>query len=207
MMEVDIRAKYSKGFPVYDENGKSRTEKDTITYNSEFNSFINSIKNKKNTSQSITLREQQSNISKTLVNIDYAQKDYIVIDTFSKLGNWIIHKDTLRIMKFKCQKAIVNFQSDTYTAWFTTELPYSSGPENFFGLPGLILKVSNENHTVGYEALEVKMPYENAIPNFIEIGKTISRSEWLLIVSERNKKAQEAANNYIQKLKYQMQTQ
>lgn len=59
---------------------------------------------------------------------------------------WNILEETNTIDGFKVQKAICkpllnsNYIGDVI-AWFTTDLPFSLGPERYHGLPGLILKL------------------------------------------------------------------
>lgn len=55
--------------------------------------------------------------------------------------DWKISPDTLTVAGYKCQKATAVFFGSPLTAWFTKEIPVSSGPYMFQGLPGLILKV------------------------------------------------------------------
>jgi len=63
--------------------------------------------------------------------------------------NWKIHKDTLTINSYKCNKASVIFSSRDYIAWFTKEIPIANGPYKFVGLPGLIVKIydTKKQHT------------------------------------------------------------
>jgi GLPGLI family protein len=65
----------------------------------------------------------------------------------------------------------------TITAWYTPEIPISQGPENYWGLPGLILEV-NDGKTVvlcskivmnSKEKVEIKAPTN---------GKVISQKEY-----------------------------
>lgn len=57
--------------------------------------------------------------------------------------NWTIENETQLINDFICKKATCYNSGVTFTAWFTEDLPISDGPDKFWGLPGLILKVSN----------------------------------------------------------------
>jgi len=36
----------------------------------------------------------------------------------------------------------------TITAWYTPQIPISQGPENYWGLPGLILEINNGKTTI-----------------------------------------------------------
>jgi len=57
--------------------------------------------------------------------------------------NWQIAADTATILGYLCQKATATFRGRSYEAWFSPEIPVNDGPWKFFGLPGLILKVTD----------------------------------------------------------------
>ncbi len=72
--------------------------------------------------------------------------DKVVTDKFfyydsMKLFTWQIAADTQTVEGYSCQKAECNFRGRDYTAWFTYQIPISSGPLKFGGLPGLICKL------------------------------------------------------------------
>ena len=56
---------------------------------------------------------------------------------------WQIVAETATILGYHCQKATATFRGRNYEAWFSPEIPVNDGPWKFFGLPGLILKVSD----------------------------------------------------------------
>lgn len=60
--------------------------------------------------------------------------------------NWQISPDADSILSFSCQKATCQFRGRSYTAWFTMEIPLSYGPYKFWGLPGLILKIGDNDN-------------------------------------------------------------
>lgn len=56
-----------------------------------------------------------------------------------------VKQDTISGMQV--HKATGDFRGRSYTAWYTQEIPVSDGPYKFAGLPGLIVKISdNEGH-------------------------------------------------------------
>jgi len=59
--------------------------------------------------------------------------------------NWIILSEKSKIGTFEVQKAKVKYGGRDWTAWFTTEIPIQEGPYVFNGLPGLIIKISDDN--------------------------------------------------------------
>ncbi|MCM1137854.1 MAG: GLPGLI family protein [Duncaniella sp.] len=58
--------------------------------------------------------------------------------------DWEISEDTLTVSSYPCMKAICEYGGRKWTAWFTDEIPASFGPWKFSGLPGLIMKVTDD---------------------------------------------------------------
>lgn len=78
----------------------------------------------------------------------------LIKESFHKY-NWKLTKETKKIGKYLCFKAIAEekylsvsngkYYTNVIIAWYTPDIPISSGPSNYFGLPGLILEVSKKN--------------------------------------------------------------
>lgn len=58
--------------------------------------------------------------------------------------NWSILNDKQKIREYNTQKATTEFGGRKWTAWFSTDLPFQDGPYKFFGLPGLIIKIEDD---------------------------------------------------------------
>jgi GLPGLI family protein len=82
-------------------------------------------------------------------------EDNILVKSSSMVTGWTILKDTKKIDQYVCYKAefikkIIarngKEKDIIITAWFAPSLPFSFGPKEFNGLPGLILEL-NQNYT------------------------------------------------------------
>jgi len=83
---------------------------------------------------------------------------------------WSISKETKIIQGFTCRKAEavqlfysvdrdsgeLRTKEQSITAWFTTDLPFSFGPENYGGLPGLVLELSTQGKNYKVEKINIK---------------------------------------------------
>ncbi|MBL0357414.1 MAG: GLPGLI family protein [Chitinophagaceae bacterium] len=68
-------------------------------------------------------------------------------------GKWMIFADTSLINNLRCQKASINFRGRSYIAWFALDIPLSYGPWKFYGLPGLIVKISDTKGHYSFELI------------------------------------------------------
>ena len=92
------------------------------------------------------------------------KNEVIVID---KVGFWEIpYKENLSlnwnmtgmvdtILNYKVFEASIEFSGRKYLAWFAPEISIQEGPYKFFGLPGLILKISDEKSLFTFEAVKI----------------------------------------------------
>lgn len=135
---------------------------------------------------------------------DVMGKEFLIKDALEP-AEWELTGETKKIGNYTAQKAtysrIVDSQrfstgmtemenvKDTIqvTAWFTPEIPVPHGPENYFGLPGLILEVQNSGRTLICEKIELN---PSANPVKIERpkrGKEVSRDEFRAMQEESMK--------------------
>lgn len=67
------------------------------------------------------------------------ENTYLIRDSLRNL-EWRITDETREIAGFECRKAVTRICDSVYVvAFYTDQIPVSSGPETFGGLPGLIL--------------------------------------------------------------------
>ncbi|MGB6082913.1 GLPGLI family protein [Moheibacter sp.] len=68
---------------------------------------------------------------------------------------WKIENEQKPYMDYTVQKAATTFKGRKYIAWFTPEIPISSGPYKFKGLPGLIVEIYDPKKTHHFKLIEV----------------------------------------------------
>lgn len=72
------------------------------------------------------------------------------------LFNWQIDSETATVCGYECFKATCHWRGRDFTAWFTPDIPVEYGPWKFSGLPGLIMKVSDNDGLYSFEAVAVE---------------------------------------------------
>lgn len=58
---------------------------------------------------------------------------------------WKILPEKQKIGEYDAQKATTTFGGREWTAWFSSDIPFSDGPYKFYGLPGLIVKIEDSD--------------------------------------------------------------
>lgn len=71
--------------------------------------------------------------------------------------DWTLHEEdeTLDVMGYECRKATATWRGREWTAWYS-DIPLSSGPWKFNGLPGLILRLEDSKGEHVFEAMATK---------------------------------------------------
>ncbi len=114
-------------------------------------------------------------------------KVYIIEDTL-RPQNWKILNDIKEVAGHICMNA---FWDDTLKmqkvyAWFALDMPVSSGPERFCGLPGLILEVDVNDGAMVITADKIEMKpltTEMDLPKKIK-GKRIHEADYTAIMKK-----------------------
>lgn len=72
--------------------------------------------------------------------------------------NWKTERADSVVCDYQCKKATTTFRGRNYTAWYAVEIPISDGPWKFWGLPGMILKVSDDEGHYSFECESIMKP-------------------------------------------------
>lgn len=75
--------------------------------------------------------------------VNMMSKTYTVKDELPNF-DWKLTRETRTILGNEARKATAEKDGKIITAWYSTKIPAKNGPENYWGLPGLILEVESE---------------------------------------------------------------
>lgn len=76
------------------------------------------------------------------------------------------------------------------TAWYTLQIPVSQGPDDYWGLPGLILEVNADRTTILCTKI-VMNPKEKEIINQPEKGEVVTQAEYTKIITKKMQEMRE----------------
>lgn len=143
---------------------------------------------------------------------DAFDKDFLIVDSLPKY-DWQMTGETKKIGNYTCYKATAVIKprvqeapkedkavsilgavdkETAITAWYTPDIPVSNGPGNYWGLPGLILEVS-DGQTALLCSKVVMNPNERTDIKAPRKGAKVTQAEFDEIVA---KKSQEMMDMY-----------
>ena len=88
----------------------------------------------------------------TITSVDGSSEMFLVEETIPPM-EWEIFPDTMTVLNYLCFKATTTFRGRNYIAWFTMDIPINEGPWKIYGLPGLILRLEDEDGLFVHEAV------------------------------------------------------
>ena len=127
---------------------------------------------------------------------DLLGKVFLIQDSLKK-NAWKLQGETKNIGTYTCFKATLEreVESDlddgskkmqTVTAWYTPQIPVSNGPEEFQGLPGLILEISYDSQTILCSKISINPTKQIKIKQPTS-GTAVNQSEFDAIMVKKMK--------------------
>jgi len=89
-------------------------------------------------------------------NIQYFNLVGMSILTYKEplIKNWKLSNETKIINTINCKKAEIAFKGRNWIAWYSPEIPLPYGPYKFSGLPGLIVKITDDKEEYDFELVK-----------------------------------------------------
>jgi GLPGLI family protein len=153
----------------------------------------------KNTQEKVTVNETEMMGKFFLITDPIENKKWKMTGESKKIGQYNCYKATYekevteRVFSFGSQNQNQN-NMETKTvkvvAWFTPEIPVSTGPSWYQGLPGLILEVNDDKTTILCTKI-VLNPDEKSKIKRPKKGKIISNSDFVVLQDQKRQEARE----------------
>nr|WP_314495966.1 GLPGLI family protein [uncultured Chryseobacterium sp.] len=70
------------------------------------------------------------------------------------IKDWKLIDETKMINTINCKKAEITFKGRNWIAWYSPDIPLPYGPYKFTGLPGLIVKITDDQRDYDFELVK-----------------------------------------------------
>ncbi|MBL1222129.1 GLPGLI family protein [Chryseobacterium sp. L7] len=113
----------------------------------------------------------------------FASAGLVMID--SEIPKWKLEKEFEKINNMNCQKAsLKNYKGRDWEAWFTA-YPLSDGPYKFYGLPGLIIQLSDSKKEHIFNLIKTKKIHSvfSLLP---KNSKVVTQMEYEKLIKNKN---------------------
>jgi GLPGLI family protein len=152
----------------------------------------------KNIQTGIYLEEQDLMGKAFLVRDSLERFDWQLVDEYKQIGNYTCQKATYQTTRERMtvqmgdgeNEATTTTDTVTYTAWYTSQIPVQHGPSEYWGLPGLIMEITNGRTTLICSKL-VLNPTDGVEIEVPTKGKEVSQEEYDEISREKMKEMME----------------
>ena len=128
----------------------------------------------------------------------FMTRNFLVSDSI-KSEPWKLTNKMIKVLDYTCLGAEIVKGDTTITAWFTSEIPISTGPDQFFGLPGLILAIEINGETAFIATSIDLTPPEEGVLSKPDKGKKVTQEEFDKIVEEKIKEYLETIKRKIKR--------
>ena len=85
--------------------------------------------------------------------------------------NWELEDGDTLILGYHCNKAITTYHGRTWTAWYAPDIPLMEGPWKLYGLPGLILRATDDRNEYVFSCIGIEKPQD--IPIRLSVDKVV----------------------------------
>ncbi|MFC1556656.1 GLPGLI family protein [candidate division KSB1 bacterium] len=122
---------------------------------------------------------------------------YFTVKDSIRQKPWKFNNKMAKVLDYTCMGAELAQGGTTFTAWFTPEIPVSTGPDQFYGLPGLILAIEVNGETaIIATSIEFTVPNEEILKR-PDKDMNLSQEEFDRIVADKIKEYREAGGKKI----------
>lgn len=122
--------------------------------------------------------------------IMFMTRNFLVTDKIQKKA-WKLSNKISKVLDYTCMSAELKIKDKTITAWYTPEIPISAGPDEYSGLPGLVLAVQiDEEYAYVATSVELNTPSSSQLSKPTK-GEKFDQKGFDKVVAEKVKEWKE----------------
>jgi GLPGLI family protein len=178
----------------------------SLTFNKEFSNFKNNYDGIIDEDREIALIFSNAE-NQCVTNLETNKNHFVISESelFKKnefilvtdvATAWEITNNTKLINNYRCYEAKLTISKEVsqsnknkvITAWFTSEIPLSLGPNGYSGLPGLILELKDNNVLFFAHKINLNI-FDNLLIKLPVNGKIVDITNYNRLINERIIKA------------------
>lgn len=160
---------------------------------------------------------------KIIEDVEQFSKRFLIVEQMD-IPQWQMGVETKKIGQYTCYKATMEIEDKSIdfgsifgrrrnkqqkdstktkeaekkmlsvTAWYTPQIPVSTGPDKYYGLPGLILELNAGRTTMLCTEVTISKEQTVAIQE-PKKGKEVTRDEYNIIIKEKTEELKERFQN------------
>lgn len=105
-------------------------------------------------------------------------QDWFRYDEDMPVLDWELTDSVVNVLGYECHGAKCRFRGREWTAFYTEDIPLTEGPWKLHGLPGLIMKATDEKGHYSFECIGIKSKADRPITIYKVPFNNVKRSEY-----------------------------
>lgn len=175
---------------VVKEETESKTDGETLALESaQTKANVRVVQVGANRNSSVVYKDVANKVYLRSSNL--AGKGFLVKDKLVDY-QWKLSEETKTVGNYVCKKATAVYNDKEITAWYAPSIPINDGPDEYYGLPGLIIELTDGSIT--YNALSVQETPDISIVKPGK-GKEITKAAYQELKKERIEAIKQQFNN------------
>lgn len=105
-------------------------------------------------------------------------QDWFSYDEDMPRFDWELTDSVINVLGYECQSAKCMFRGRGWTVFYTEDIPLADGPWKLHGLPGLIMRASDEKGHYTFECIGIKSKADRPITIYKVPFNKVKRSDY-----------------------------
>lgn len=116
--------------------------------------------------------------SRKLTHTEKICQDWFRYEEDLPVLEWELTDSVTNVLGYECQSARCSFRGREWLVFYTEDIPLADGPWKLYGLPGLIMKASDEKGHYTFECIGIKSKADRPITIYKVPFNRVNRKEY-----------------------------